>query len=73
MTTEQSIFADDEDAMELADLATSFAVHGELTSRLAEVHGQPFDATAQMRLRKFLTSPRLASGNLAAHRLKRGA
>ncbi|WP_426990786.1 hypothetical protein [Pseudarthrobacter sp. Y6] len=73
MTTELSSFAEDEDAADLTDVATSFAVHGELTKRLAEVHSQPFDAMAQQRLRKYLTSPRLRSGNKAAHRLKRGA
>lgn len=64
---------DEDEGSDLQDVATSFAVRGELTSHLANVHQHPFDEGAQRRLLGFLSSNRLASGSAAAERLQRGA
>ncbi|GAA4660195.1 hypothetical protein [Arthrobacter cryoconiti] len=64
---------DEDEGSDLQDVATSFAVRGELTSHLANMHQHPFDEVAQKRLLGFLGSKRLASGSAAAARLQRGA
>lgn len=64
---------DENEGADLQDVATSFAVRGELTSHLESVHQRPFDEGAQKRLLGFLSSARLSSGSAAAARLQRGA
>lgn len=63
----------DDGSQELADVASAFAVRGELTAQLAQVHDHPFDETAHRRLVRFLKSRRLADGAAAAARLDWGA
>lgn len=63
----------DDGSQELADVASAFAVRGELTAQLAQVHDHPFDETAHRRLARFLKSRRLADGAAAAARLDWGA
>lgn len=57
----------------LQDVATCFAVQGELTEFLAHVTENPFDEVARQRLSNYLSSERLSSGTLAARRLRPGA
>lgn len=54
---------------QLFDVATSFAVRGELNDHLVRVHQTPFDPQAQAHLRDYLGSSRMASGTEAAGRL----
>lgn len=54
---------------QLFDIATSWAVRGELNDHLVRVHQAPFDPAAQAHLRDYLGSSRMASGTEAAGRL----